>query len=57
MPMAFVAEAAGGKAIDGRRRILDLDPTDLHQRTPLVIGSAADVDYVAKVIAEVEGAG
>ncbi|HEY8062357.1 MAG TPA: class 1 fructose-bisphosphatase [Gemmatimonadales bacterium] len=55
MPMAFLAEAAGGKATDGRRRILDLDPTDLHQRTPLVIGSAADVDYVTSVIAEVEG--
>lgn len=55
MPMAFLAEAAGGKATDGRRRILEIDPTDLHQRTPLVIGSAGDVDYVTTVIAEVEG--
>lgn len=53
-PMAFLVEAAGGKATDGRRRILDIPPTGLHQRTPLVIGSAADVDYVGMVIAETE---
>lgn len=56
MPMAFLAEAAGGKATDGRRRILDIQPTSLHQRTPLVIGGASDVDYVATVIGEVEDA-
>lgn len=54
-PMAFLAEAAGGAATDGRRRILDLVPTSLHQRTPLVIGGAADVAYVGTVIAETEG--
>ena len=46
VPMAFLAEAAGGKATDGRRRILEIEPTALHQRTPLVIGGAGDVDYV-----------
>ena len=51
-PLAFLAEAAGGKATDGTRRILEIPPTSLHQRTPLVIGSAADVDYVGRVIAE-----
>jgi fructose-1,6-bisphosphatase I len=55
--MAFLAEAAGGKATDGRQRILDIVPSGLHQRTPLVIGSAADVDYVNMVIAEAEGHG
>jgi fructose-1,6-bisphosphatase I len=54
-PMAFLAEAAGGKATDGARRILEIAPTSLHQRTPLVIGSADDVDYVSRVIAEIEG--
>jgi fructose-1,6-bisphosphatase I len=54
-PMAFLAEAAGGKATDGSRRILEIQPTSLHQRTPLVIGSAEDVDYVSTVIAEIEG--
>jgi fructose-1,6-bisphosphatase I len=56
-PMAFLAEVAGGKATDGRQRILDIVPSGLHQRTPLVIGSAADVDYVTMVIGEAEGLG
>lgn len=42
-PLAAVAEAAGGAASDGRRRILDIVPTSNHQRTPLFIGSADDV--------------
>jgi fructose-1,6-bisphosphatase I len=42
-PLAMVAEQAGGAASDGRRRILDIEPEHLHQRTPLVIGSAEDV--------------
>jgi fructose-1,6-bisphosphatase I len=43
-PMAMIVEQAGGKATDGRQRILDLPPTSLHQRVPLVIGSAEEVD-------------
>jgi fructose-1,6-bisphosphatase I len=42
-PLAFIAEQAGGAASDGHRRILDLQPTHLHQRTPLFLGSAQDV--------------
>ena len=42
-PLAFVAEQAGGAASDGERRILDLIPNELHQKTPLVIGSSKDV--------------
>ena len=38
-PMAFIVEQAGGRAVDGRRRILDVPPDTLHQRTPLYIGS------------------
>lgn len=38
-PMAFLAEQAGGKASDGYRRILDIQPTELHQRVPLFCGS------------------
>ena len=37
--LAFIIEQAGGKASDGRSRILDIQPEDLHQRTPLIIGS------------------
>ena len=42
-PMAFLFEQAGGAATDGTQRILDLTPKSLHQRTPLVLGSAEDV--------------
>jgi fructose-1,6-bisphosphatase I len=38
-PLAFIAEQAGGYATDGERRILDIQPETLHQRTPLFIGS------------------
>jgi fructose-1,6-bisphosphatase I len=38
-PMAFLAEQAGGRATDGRQRILEKTPEKLHQRTPLFIGS------------------
>lgn len=49
-PMAFIAEQAGGSATDGTRRILDIIPADLHERTPLVIGSREDVGYVADTL-------
>jgi fructose-1,6-bisphosphatase I len=42
-PMAFLFEQAGGGATNGKDRILDIIPTELHQRTPLVIGSKDDV--------------
>jgi fructose-1,6-bisphosphatase I len=38
-PFAFIVEVAGGKATDGSRRILDIQPTTLHERTPFFIGS------------------
>jgi fructose-1,6-bisphosphatase I len=38
-PFAFIVEVAGGKATDGRQRILDIQPTELHQRSPFFIGS------------------
>jgi len=43
-PLAFLAEQAGGLALDGQRRILDIEPQSIHQRTPLVIGSRAEVE-------------
>lgn len=42
-PMAFLAEQAGGKASDGFKRILEIEPTELHQRVPFFCGSAAMV--------------
>ncbi len=38
-PIAFLAEQAGGVATDGYRRILDIEPTELHQRVPFFVGS------------------
>jgi len=38
-PFAFITEIAGGKATNGKQRILDIVPTQLHQRSPLFIGS------------------
>jgi fructose-1,6-bisphosphatase I len=43
-PMAFLIEQAGGKASDGYRRILDIEPKTLHQRTPFIGGSATMVE-------------
>jgi fructose-1,6-bisphosphatase I len=54
-PMAFLVEQAGGSATDGRNRILEIEPESLHQRTPLVIGSREDVDFVSQIMTEVEG--
>ena len=38
-PIAYLAEQAGGMATDGFRRILDIQPTSLHERTPIFVGS------------------
>src|SRR5436309_3710675 len=50
-PLAYVVEQAGGAAIDGARDILDIKPAELHQRTPLIIGSQRDVAYARSVLA------
>ncbi len=43
-PMAMLAEQAGGLASTGREPILDVQPTSLHQRVPLILGSRCDVE-------------
>ena len=48
-PMAFIVEQAGGMAIDGTRRILDIKPDNLHQRVPLYVGSPKDVQQVLEI--------
>jgi len=53
-PMAFIIEQAGGRASDGFKRILELQPKTIHQRTPIFIGSEDDVKMVEKFIAEAE---
>jgi fructose-1,6-bisphosphatase I len=47
-PLAFIAEQAGGKASNGIKRIMDVDPKELHQRCPLYIGSR-------KMVEDIEG--
>jgi fructose-1,6-bisphosphatase I len=49
-PIAFLAEQADGVATDGRQRILDLVPTDLHQRTPLYVGSRFEMERLAEFL-------
>lgn len=50
-PLAFIVEQAGGAAIDGKQRILDVQPSELHQRTPLYIGSKQEVELAQRVLA------
>ena len=45
-PMAFIAEKAGGAAIDGKNRILEIVPTEVGQRTPVYIGSKKIIEKV-----------
>lgn len=46
IPMAMLVEAAGGRALAGNTRILDVKATSLHQRVPVALGSAEEVDYL-----------
>jgi fructose-1,6-bisphosphatase I len=45
-PMAFIVEQAGGAATTGYERILDVRPTELHQRVPVILGSKTEVEVV-----------
>ncbi len=51
-PLAFMIEQAGGYASDGRRSILDIEPTNLHQRTPFYIGNRSLVHKAEQFIAQ-----
>jgi len=51
-PLAYLIEQAGGYASNGRGPILDIQPTDLHQRTPLFIGNRSLVNMAEKFVAE-----
>lgn len=50
--MAFIVEQAGGSASDGSRRILEIQPTELHLRVPIFIGSSEMVRMVEGLIAK-----
>ena len=49
-PIAFIAEQAGGKASDGKNRILEIKPDSVHQRVPFYVGSANMVERLEKYI-------
>ena len=51
-PLAFIAEQAGGMATDGNKRVMEVEPTSLHQRTPLFIGSKLMVEKMHAFIEE-----
>src|SRR5678810_1269988 len=51
-PLAMVVEQAGGLASTGSERILDVQPTSLHQKVPLIIGSTEDVRLYEKFCRE-----
>lgn len=53
-PMAFIAEQSGGKASDGFQRILDIKPTELHQRVPFICGSKFMVEKAEAFMQEDE---
>jgi fructose-1,6-bisphosphatase I len=50
-PFAFIFEAAGGVATTGRQRVLDIVPTKLHERVPLILGSTSDVATFQRFVA------
>jgi fructose-1,6-bisphosphatase I len=52
IPLAFIAEQAGGYASDGRQAILDIQPTSLHQRTPFFVGNRSLVEAAEAFIRE-----
>ncbi|QDU26306.1 Fructose-1,6-bisphosphatase class 1 [Anatilimnocola aggregata] len=49
-PIAFLAEQAGGVATNGKQRILDIQPTEVHQRTPLCVGSKEEMNLLMKMV-------
>ena len=51
-PLAMLAEAAGGAATNGTQRILDVEQTDIHGRTPLIVGSKREVEALVKAVSE-----
>jgi len=48
--MSYIVEKAGGKATTGYCDVLDVVPTEIHQRTPIFIGSPDDVDEFLEIV-------
>jgi fructose-1,6-bisphosphatase I len=52
-PMAMIVEQAGGAATDGTQRILDIQPTALHERVGVILGSKNEVERVTRYHKEI----
>ncbi len=50
----MIAEAAGGAAVNGTERVLDIKATGIHQRTPLVVGSRREVELLTRLVREAQ---
>ena len=50
-PLGFITEQAGGRASDGERDVLDIEPTSLHDRVPLYMGNKQFVDEAERFLA------
>jgi len=50
-PIAMIVEQAGGVALDGMQRVLEIEPTSIHQRTPLVVGGQREMELYQQVAA------
>jgi len=55
--VAFLVEQAGGAASTGHGRVLDVEPTEIHQRVPLIFGSKAEVERIERYYAELHHTG
>ena len=55
-PMGFIIEQAGGLASTGKGRIMEVEATALHQRVPVVLGSANEVKKVEQYVSKAEKA-
>ena len=51
-PLAFICEQAGGASTDGVTRVLDIQPTDVHQRVPVYLGSRSHVELASRYLSE-----
>jgi fructose-1,6-bisphosphatase I len=56
-PMSFLVEQAGGASTNGRMRMLDIAPTQLHQRVPVFLGSKEEVDTATRYHLDADAAG
>lgn len=51
-PWAMIIEEAGGASSDGKKSILDIEPSEIHQQTPLFLGSKKDIEFIEKFISD-----